>query len=429
MSEVANPALSQVVLIGVSGYQHLPQLPAVRNNVAGFGDLLQDVDYWGVPPENCHVLLDPASPGEVSRVVREAAAATERDGLLLVYFSGHGLVDPADDDKLILALSACDPDAPHEEGLPYDWIRWAVAGTRARRRLVILDCCYSGRADAELGTGFTGTDAVADKAATDGTCLVVSAPANRRARAPHGEIHTAFTGELLRFLREGYQPAPREATPPALTVETIWRSVRDSMLRRGFERPEMRARDYGAAIALVHNARLPRRDLAGTVLYAAPWFIDDELGQRAILVLRHNATGALGVCLTRPDREVPPEFPAAWRSLISTPAMLFHGGPVARDGYIVLTMLRSGAPHPLRFTPLRERDSDERLGTMALSEAPDDLADTVDTMRVFVGYLGWRPGELEDHLERGELIVSRRPTRQVFTERPGELWHNLQAGR
>src|SRR5689334_7424672 len=175
MSEVASPALSQVVLIGVSGYQHLPQLPAVRNNVAGFGDLLRDVAYWGIPPENCHVLLDPAGPGEVSRVVREAAAATERDGLLLVYFSGHGLVDPADDDKLILALSACDPDAPHEEGLPYDWIRWAVAGSRARRRLVVLDCCYSGRADAELGTGFTGTDAVADKAVTDGTCLLVSA--------------------------------------------------------------------------------------------------------------------------------------------------------------------------------------------------------------------------------------------------------------
>ncbi|MFG1602895.1 YqgE/AlgH family protein [Actinoplanes sp. NPDC049265] len=429
MSEVANPALSRVVLIGVSEYRHLPQLPAVRNNVDGFGEVLRDNDYWGVPPENCHVLLDPASPGEVSRVVREAAAAVDRDGLLLVYFSGHGLVDPADDDKLILALPACDPDAPHEEGLPYDWIRWAVAGTRARRRLVILDCCYSGRADSELGSGFTGTDAVADKAVTDGTCLLVSAPANRRARAPHGEIHTAFTGELLRFLREGYQPGPREATPAALTVETVWRSVRDAMLHRGFERPEMRARDFGTAIALVHNARLPRRNLAGTVLYAAPWFIDDELGQRAILVLRHNSTGALGVCLTRPDREIPPEFPVPWRTLISTPTMLFNGGPVARDGYILLTMLRSGAPHPLRFTPLRERDAEERLGTIALSEAPDDLADTVATMRVFVGYLGWRPGELEEYIERGELIVSRRPTRQVFTERPGELWQSLQAGR
>jgi len=434
MSEVANPALSQVVLIGVSGYHHLPNLTPVRNNVTGFAELLADPAYWGVPPENVHVLLDPASAGEVSRVVREAAAATERDGLLLVYFSGHGLVDPADDDKLILALPACDPDAPHEEGLPYDWIRWAVAGTRARRRLVILDCCYSGRADAELGSGFTGTDAVADKAATDGTCLLVSAPANRRARAPHGEIHTAFTGELLRFLREGYQPGPRESTPPALSVETIWRSVRDAMLRRGFERPEMRARDFGAAIALVRNARLPRHDLAGTVLYAAPWFIDDELGQRAVLVLRHNETGGLGICLTRPDREIPPEFPERWRPLISTPAMLFHGGPVARDGYIVLTMLRAGAAHPLRFTPLRQsvgddRTGDDRLGTIALSQLPEHLEDTVDTMRVFVGYLGWRPGELEEYIERGELIVSRRPTRQVFTERPGELWQSLQAAR
>jgi putative transcriptional regulator len=65
---------------------------------------------------------------------------------------------------------------------------------------------------------------------------------------------------------------------------------------------------------------------------------------------------------------------------------------------------------------------------MALSATPEDVGHAVDTMRVFVGYLGWRAGELEEYMERGALVVSRRPARQVFTERPGELWPSLTAG-
>ena len=66
--------------------------------------------------------------------------------------------------------------------------------------------------------------------------------------------------------------------------------------------------------------------------------------------------------------------------------MLFHGGPVARDGYIVVTLLRAGAAKPLRFTPVRDR-----LGTLALSAVPEDVAGAVDTMRVFVGYSAGAP--------------------------------------
>lgn len=423
MSDVADPAASQVVLIGVSQYRRLFPLPAAGRNVTDLRDLLQHEDLWGVRPENCHVLLDPESPAEVSRAIRRAAAATGTDGLLLVYFAGHGLVD-ADDGNLILGLPDCDPEVPYERGVPYDWIRRAVVDTRARRRVVILDCCYSGRAGAELGGDGTGTDFVADKAEAEGTCLLVSAPANRPAMAPGGEAYTAFTGELIRVLRDGLRPAPPEATPATLTVHTIWRTARRAMLRRGFERPELRARDSGGEISLVHNPAAPRHNLAGSVLYAAPWFVDEDLSQRAILVLRHNQTGAAGVCINRPDGEIPDEFPEAWRPLLRDPASLFHGGPVARDGYIVVTLLRAGASQPLRFTPVRDR-----LGTMALSAAPEDVAGSVDAMRVFVGYLGWRAGELEEFLDHGALIASRHTTRQVFTERPGELWQSLQAAR
>jgi putative transcriptional regulator len=369
------------------------------------------------------VLADPPGPAYVSKILRQAAAATEPGGLLLVYFAGHALIDP-DDDKLMLALTECDPEVPHEGGLPYDWVRRAITSSDARGRVVILDCSFAGWPTASMIAGSSGTDTVADQAEEGGTTVLVSAPANQLPTQPADRTGTDFTGELTRLLRDGIGPPAVDPAPATLTVRSIWRSLRRGLEGRGYERPELRASTYGGDIPLVHNAAAPRHDLAGTVLYAAPWYNDEDLSQQAVLVLRHNDTGAVGVRLTRPDGELPGTFPAGWRPLLHHPVRLFDGGPVARDGYIVVTMLRRGATRPVRFLPIRDR-----LGTVALSPTPEDLDRSVQTMRVFVGYLGWRPGELEEYIERGELVVSRRPTRQVFTERPGELWQSLQAAR
>jgi putative AlgH/UPF0301 family transcriptional regulator len=420
MTEVADPAASQAVLIGVSSYQQLADLPAVAENLTGLLAVLQDAKLWGIPPENCRVLHDPADPAAVSRALRRAAAATEPEGLLLVYYAGHGLIDP-EDDSLILGMPACDPEVPHEGGLPYDWVRRAIAGTDARRRMVILDCCYAGRASAPMDEGTTGTDAVADLAEDGGTCLLVSAPANRPSTAPEGATYTAFTGELIRLLRDGLLPRPPEPPPATLTVQAIWRDVRRALDRLGYERPELRASNFGSVISLVHNAAAPRHDLAGSVLFAAPWFADEELRQQAVLVLRHNETGAVAVRITRPGAELPAAFPELWRPLVCEPVRLFDGGPVARDGYIVVAMLGRGAAPPLRFVPIRER-----LGTIAWSSLPESLENAVDHLRVFVGYLGWQAGELEEFLEAGALVPSRRNALQVFTEQPEHLWRRHQ---
>ena len=64
MVRLADPHASRVLLIGSSRYDTLrPELPAVANNVHELARLLRDPDRWGVPEENCRILLDPASPG------------------------------------------------------------------------------------------------------------------------------------------------------------------------------------------------------------------------------------------------------------------------------------------------------------------------------------------------------------------------------
>ena len=122
--------------------------------------------------------------------------------MLLVYFAGHGLIDPADG-ALILALPECEPHVPHEAGIPYEWIRRSVMSSAARRRVVILDCCYAGRAAPEMAAPATAAGAVADRSEIEGSALLVSASRNSPAGAPPGEAYTSFTGVLLEVLRNG----------------------------------------------------------------------------------------------------------------------------------------------------------------------------------------------------------------------------------
>ncbi|MDR7276450.1 caspase, EACC1-associated type [Catenuloplanes atrovinosus] len=391
-ADLADPAASQVVLIGATTYSHLPPLPAVAGNVSSLAEALRDEALWGLPAENCHVVLDEASPREVGRTIRTAAAAVGEGGLLLIYYAGHGLIDPING-QLILALAECEPEVPDEAGLPYDWIGRALAGSAATRRAVILDCCYAGRADNLMSAAQGGTDEVADVAELDRTCLFVSAPSNRRAAAPEGEPYTAFTGELLRVLRDGVPGGE-----PVLTMAAIWRRVRTALTARGFERPELRERNAGGSFGLVRNAALSKENLAGVVLRAGRGVADRDLAGGRILVLAHDETGAAGIDLYGHPAPLPDEFTPAWREQLSDPVVRY-GGPVARDGYIALARLWPTLPPPPRFRPIKDR-----LGVLSLTAPPDELRHTFAWVRVFSGYFGWAPGELESYLDGGVLV-------------------------
>src|SRR5205823_1346205 len=88
MAVLPDPGRSRAVLIGASTYRHLEDLPAVRNNLAGFRDVLVAPALGGLPADNCTVVAEPARPVDVYRTLRQHAKAAE--DTLLVYFVGHG---------------------------------------------------------------------------------------------------------------------------------------------------------------------------------------------------------------------------------------------------------------------------------------------------------------------------------------------------
>jgi outer membrane protein assembly factor BamB len=264
---VPNPARSRAVLIGIGTYTHpdLPPLPAAVAGAAQLAALLRDPTVWGLSAGHVTVLGTDASAEQILGAVRDAAK--QADDTLLVYFAGHGLRDH--DDRLYLALAEADADHPQVGTLLYRTLRDVLrrTGHRARYRLTVLDCCYSGlagsmSADAaptriDLAHALDEPPAEqADDTDDHGDVVLTSAPPTRRSFVPHGAAFPEFTGELISVLQHGIAEAG-----PALSVDEAWQSIRRRMRERNSPEPQQFAQNTVARQVRFHNRtgiRTPR---------------------------------------------------------------------------------------------------------------------------------------------------------------------------
>ncbi|MGW0631139.1 caspase family protein [Streptomyces sp. NPDC002758] len=247
MAVLPTPSASQALLIGVHAYDRLEDLPAVENNLASLVEVLTDQAVWGLPPANCTVLSQPGNAQDVLDTINRSA---ERAGdALVVYYAGHGLADPQSND-LYLALPGTRKESLYT-ALPYEWVRRALLSPSvpARRKVVILDCCYSGRA---LGGRMNGPDHIADHALIEGTYVLTACAETRPALAPEGEALTAFTGELVTALYEGIADGP-----PLLDMDTLYRHLFTQLKAKSRPEPQQRNRNFAGQIALARNRAHP----------------------------------------------------------------------------------------------------------------------------------------------------------------------------
>jgi uncharacterized protein YjbI with pentapeptide repeats len=248
MAALPDPGRSRAVLIGASTYRHLEGLPAVPNNLSGFRDVLISPALGGLPTDNCTVVAEPASPVDVYRTLRQHAAAAE--DTLLVYFAGHGRTGSRN--ELWLCLPDTNPDELPYSAWPYDELRGVVDGSRATKKAVILDCCFSGRALADQAGD---EDRILGQVGIEGSYTLTATAANAVALAPPGERYTAFTGALLGLLNEGIPGGPE-----LLTFSQIYPRLQHALTSRGLPRPRQQNNDTIAHLALTRNPAYTGQD-------------------------------------------------------------------------------------------------------------------------------------------------------------------------
>lgn len=241
MSSVPDPRRSRAVLIGTAHYETLPAVVSIENNLLALAEALCADQVWGLPAEHVAIVADPVTSSEMLDPLHQAC--DEATDTLLLYYAGHGLIGHRRA-ELHLALVGSASERIYT-AVPYAHIRDALLDSRATRRIVVLDCCYSGRA---LGTMADPISAAVDEAGAEGTYILAASAENQVALAPEGEPHTAFTGELLTIFREGIA-----GCGAMLDLDTIYRHVRAAMRDKGRPLPQRRARNTAGDLALIRN--------------------------------------------------------------------------------------------------------------------------------------------------------------------------------
>ncbi|APU41093.1 hypothetical protein BSL84_16335 [Streptomyces sp. TN58] len=227
---------SHAVLIGVSSYRDtaFPEVPAALNSVRGMFDVLTDPELCGWSEDRVTIIENPENAAMLAQKLRRIAEQTS--DTLLVYFVGHGVISDLGD--VCLAVQGTDLRDPDLTGLEYSKVRHIVMGSPAQVKIVILDCCYSGRVIQGLSAG--GDSHFADVTAVSGayTLTAADAAAHVVPLAEQITVPTSFTRAFLDVVREGIHDGPS-----ALTLGDIYRELRLLIQSRGLPEPNRRGTD------------------------------------------------------------------------------------------------------------------------------------------------------------------------------------------
>jgi putative transcriptional regulator len=168
---------------------------------------------------------------------------------------------------------------------------------------------------------------------------------------------------------------------------------------------------------------VPPSELAGRLLVATPVIGDPNFDRTVVLLLDHGDDGALGLVLNRPTDVAVGESLPQWADLVGPPAVVFVGGPVEQAAAIGLGRpLDTPATEDPPWSPIPSgRSGVGPLVTVDLGADPGPGA-ALASVRVFVGYAGWGPGQLEAELDQEAWVVARPRPDDLWGADPEDLW-------
>jgi len=165
----------------------------------------------------------------------------------------------------------------------------------------------------------------------------------------------------------------------------------------------------------------------GALLVAVPLLDDPNFHRTVVYMLQHTDGGALGLIINRPTEEDRVPGLDLWMDELAPPQVVFDGGPVQANTLIAIASMATTTFDNLDpdmaaegFAPL-----DHGLGTVDLSQLHSDLAESLQHLRVFRGYSGWGPGQLEDEIGEGSWLPLACDPSDLFTSNPMGLWRNV----
>ena len=155
----------------------------------------------------------------------------------------------------------------------------------------------------------------------------------------------------------------------------------------------------------------------GKLLVASSDLRDPNFARTVVLLIDYSERGAMGVIINRATRVKLSAALPEMEGLKERDDLLYEGGPVAREEIVML--LRA---------PQEPADARLVFGDVYISNS-SDLLESLDgksvPFRVYSGYAGWAPGQLEAETRAGSWHVFPGAAEPIFTSQPGDLWNQF----
>ena len=210
------------LLIGNSQYQDpvLATLKAPDSDVSELAMVLKDPVIGGF--DQVTIILSEFSNG-VRDAIGDFFAEKKKDDLLLLYFSGHGVLD--ENGLFYLAVKDTQHKRPRATGIPASFIKEEMESCRSKRQVLVLDCCNSGAF--ARGKGLIGLNAITratfENPGGYGQVVLTATSATQYAFEGDqviGNIETSlFTHFLIEGLRTGQADSDRDGR---ITLDEIY---------------------------------------------------------------------------------------------------------------------------------------------------------------------------------------------------------------
>jgi putative transcriptional regulator len=164
---------------------------------------------------------------------------------------------------------------------------------------------------------------------------------------------------------------------------------------------------------------LAQEEDSAMLLVAHPAFRDVDYRQTVLFAAPGPSGGHVGVILNRPTRRslasLFPEHEPSKKVL----EPVYYGGPFSR-GALVALVKTDAAPGAGSVQVMKNLYMAFRVNTIdqVIESKPNDA-------RYYVGYVGWRPGELKSEIDRGIWSVLGADMDVVFRKDMEGLWEEM----
>ncbi|NJM49406.1 MAG: tetratricopeptide repeat protein [Alkalinema sp. RU_4_3] len=190
------------LLIGVGKYQSssgFADLAAAEPDVVAMRQVLVEPAVGGFAADDVVTLIDP-EPQQMREALERLFVDRKPDDLVVMYFSGHGVVD--DFGKFHLTSVCTDKKSLNSKAIPAGFMHGLMEASRSKRQVVILDCCFSGAFANGMSVKGEAVNLQAQLGGR-GRAVLTSSSATEYSFEQKGAVLSVYTQYVVEGLRTG----------------------------------------------------------------------------------------------------------------------------------------------------------------------------------------------------------------------------------